>query len=332
MARVSVDKALERALAARKVRRVGKKTAAFLDARETSRRYGGLPREVKHLLALADRWELETAGWKNARYLRAEPDGWAMPAETKAEPLLATVMRRFDWNVFANMQLWEHFAGLVTIAVHQSSGRFSAALFEDDDGKTPVFYIDHETARIEGCVAASVRGFVAAMMGEAKVPEAERRLVLTPEHWDRREDDPTDAYLSPTLPLRCWPRFLSRRADWIVSLLMFGAADARSHLEAPEATCFDVKKEVDDITVNEPLALYWLMRSFLLEERDVFEEAVRLARKHRAPLVRSCAAVVRSRWDEPKADSSLIKARAALASLATPRRPAWSRPYARSQL
>ncbi|HEY2367386.1 MAG TPA: hypothetical protein VGH87_13415, partial [Polyangiaceae bacterium] len=99
-------KGLVSALAARKVPEVTKKTQAFIQSRETEKRYGWVPSEVKDLLEVADEWLIEKAKWKNARYLRAEPGGWEIPAATKGEPLFATFLARFEWNVFGNMQLW----------------------------------------------------------------------------------------------------------------------------------------------------------------------------------------------------------------------------------
>jgi hypothetical protein len=315
---------------ARKVPAVTKSTPAFIKAREMEKRYGWLPHEVKELAKVGDKWLLEKAKWKNARYLRAQPDGWEIPAATKDEPLLATFMRRFDWNVFSNMQLWEHFAGVITIAVHQSDGRFLAGRVERGDGTSPVFYMDHETAHIEGCVSESVRYFVAIQMGnDANLPEDWRRLVLKPESWDRREGE---AYHPRNLRLRHWAPFLAARADWIVAALAFGAKEAKNHLEAPEVGCFDAKTELPLVAANEPLALYWLMRSFLLSERDVFDETAKRASENAPPLVASCIDVLRERWKDPKAESVLVKARKELASVKTPKKPAWPASIARSEL
>jgi hypothetical protein len=233
-------------------------------------------------------------------------------------------MRRFDWNVFSNMQLWEHFAGVVTIAVHDSDGRFLAGRVERDDGTSPVFYMDHETARIEGCVAESVRDFVMIEMGDdANVPKETKKLVLKPESWDRGEGE---GYLPRSLRLREWAPFLAARADWIVAALAFGAGEAKSHLEAPEVRCFDAKVELPLVASSEALALYWLTRSFFLSERDVFEEAANVASADAPPLVASCIDVLRDPGD------ALVKTRAALARLKTPKKPAWPRDLARSDL
>jgi hypothetical protein len=317
-------------LRARKVPAVTKKTKPFIKARETEKRYGWLPSEVKELLKVGDKWLVEKAKWKNARYLRAEPDGWEIPTATKGEPLLGTFMRRFDWNVFSNMQLWEHFAGVMTIAVHESSGRFLAARVERGDGTSPVFYMDHETARIEGCVSDSVRHFVMIEMdNDVNIPEEIRKLVLKPESWDRAEDE---GYLPRDLRLRNWPPFLAARADWIVAALAFGAKEAAHHLAAPEVRCFDAKIELPLVASSEALALYWLMRSFLLSERDVFDETAKRASENAPPLVASCIDVVRERWADPKPESVLVKARDGLARLDTPKKPAWRAGFDRSEL
>lgn len=318
-------------LRARKVPAVTKKTPPFIKARETEKRYGGwLPSEVKELLKIGDKWLLEKAKWKNARYLRAEPGGWEIPAATKGEPLLATFMKRFDWNVFSNMQLWEHFACVTTIAVHQSDGRFLAGRVERGDGTSPVFYMDHETAHIEGCVSDSVAHFVMVQMGnDANMDPEIRELVSKPEPWDRAEGK---GYLPRKLRLRHWSPFLAARADWIVAALAFGAAEAKNHFDAPEVRCFDAKTELPLVRSSEALALYWLMRSFLLSERDVFDEAAKVASDNPPPLVASCIDVLRERWKDAKPDSVLVKARTELARMKTPKKPAWPAAFDRKEL
>jgi hypothetical protein len=301
---------------------VTKKTPPFIKSRETEKRYGWVPDEVKELAKVADKWLLEKAKFKNARYLRAELGGWEIPAANKNEPLLATFMARFDWNVFSNMQLWEHFAGVMTIAIHQSDGRFLAARVQRGDGTSPVFYMDHETAHLEGCVSDSVRHFVMVQMGNDVNMDPEiKKLVLKPEPWDRTEGE---GYLPRSLPLRHWAPFLAARADWIVAALAFGASEAKNHLDAPEVRCFDAKSELPLVSWSEALAMYWLMRSFLLSERDVFDEAAKIASDNPAPLVASSIELLRERWADPKPASSLVKARDGLAKLKTPKRPAWS--------
>jgi hypothetical protein len=317
-------------LRARKVPAVTKATPAFIKARETEKRYGWLPSEVKELFKVADKWLIEKAKWKNAQYLRAGPDGWEIPTVTKGEPLIATFLRRFDWNVFSNMQLWEHFAGVMTIAVHQSDGRFFAGMVERGDGTSPVFYMDHETAHVEGCVSDSVRHFVMIQMDNgANIDPDICKLVLKPEPWDRAEGE---GYLPRNLRLRHWAPFLAARADWIVAALAFGAKEATNHLEAPEVTCFDAKVELPLVASSEALALYWLMRSFLLSERDWFDEAAKVASTNASPLVASCIELLRERWAEPKPESVLVKARDGLARAATPKKPKWASGFDRKDL
>src|SRR2546425_82545 len=72
----------------------------FIPWLETARRYGvTLPRELRELFAIADRFALEDCSWTNARYLRAAPSGWEIPAPKKGETVLHAFHRRFEWNV-----------------------------------------------------------------------------------------------------------------------------------------------------------------------------------------------------------------------------------------
>jgi hypothetical protein len=291
----------------------------FIPSKETARRYGiALPGEVRHLFEIADTWALEDVAWKNATYLRAAPAGWEVPS-ADVDELFATFWQRFEWNVFGNMQLWEHLAGVVCIATHESDGRFYAAMFETDGGDAPVFYMDHETAALVGCVAPCVSSFLRVQMKDDDVPARERKLVAKPEPWDR-EHGSTYLPAAASQPLHEWPPFLACRSEWIIAALCFGAREAAVHLKKPEVTHFDAKNELARLATSAPLALYWLLRAFLLEESDVFGEAEKQAKTNPSPLVQSVAKATRLRWSSRDPKSSLVARRKEVAKLALPRK------------
>ena len=294
---------------------------AFLDSKVTANRYGiPLPAEAQKLFALADEWAIEDVKFASYKYLRAAPQGWEIPGPTAGEPLFATFMRRFEWNAFSNMQLWEHFAGVACVGwVGGGEDRAYVALREHD-GRAPVFVMDHETAELSGCIARSLGNFLRVQCNpkDATVPATERSLVLDPEHRKK--------YLEPEGPLRAWPVFLERRARWIVAALAFGdAREVATHLEAKESKCFDAARELPDAAQNEAIAMYWLLRAFLLGETDHFEAAHKGALSNPSPLVRSAAQITRARWASTDASSRLVQMRTAMKDLSAPRKPNWAR-------
>lgn len=139
-----------------------------------------------------------------------------------------------------------------------------------------------------------------------------------PGIWDRKDGD--GGYLDATVPLVSWPPFLSARADWIVGSIAFGAP---SHLDRPEAHAFDLRKELPLVGSHEPLALYWLLRSYYLGERDVFDEVAPRARPLSA-LARGFAELLDERWSAKPKTSALAKVRGALARRKDlPRKAKW---------
>jgi hypothetical protein len=113
-----------------------------------------------------------------------------------------------------------------------------------------------------------------------------------------------------------WMRF-----EWSV----FSNVQLWEHFAGVVCLCFDAKRELADVAVNEPLALYWLVRAFLLDESDVFGEAERHAMKSLSPLVQSVAAATRRRWDSRDETSGLVMRRKEIAKLGLPRKAKWSK-------
>lgn len=306
-----------------------KKDVAFIASDENARRYGfPLPRDLRELLRLGETWAIEDVRLLNYRYLRVAPDGWELPPP--ADDLLWTVMQRFEWNTFSNMQLWEHLAGLMSIGWDDKDNRWFASTVSES---APVFWIDHEHGAfttgegddrviIGGCVASSLKTFLRVAVGDTKVADPEYTLVRKPSHWDEDELDYLDAE-DAGVPLRAWPPFLAARAEWIIGTILY--QDADSYLDAPAVRCFDAARELPLVSESEPLALYWLLRTFLLRERELFAEAVQEAKKKPTPLVASTIAMLEPKLDEPNdAPGAFARARSVVAGANdAPRTPAW---------
>lgn len=294
---------------------------AYLDAKVTANRYGiPLPTELQALFTVADALAIEDVKLPSYRYLRAAPQGWEIPGPAPGEPLLTTFMRRFEWNAFSNMQLWEHFAGVVCIGWGGGGDDRVYAAMHEHDGAAPVFIMDHETAALDGCISRSVSNYLRTQLDPktAAVPATERSLVLEPEHRNK--------YLPPEGPLRLWPPFLERRSRWIVAALAFGdAKEVAAQLKEAEPRCFDAEGELPDVSKNVPLAMYWLFRTFFLGETDLFDAAHKAAILNPSPLVRSTAQIVKARWASTDATSRLVQMRSAMKDLSPPRKGVWAR-------
>jgi hypothetical protein len=303
-----------------------KSGASFVSSEENARRYGfELPRDLRELFRLADTWAIEDVDLLNYEYLRVTDDGWELPPPD--ENLLWTVMQRFEWNTFSNMQLWEHLAGLVTIGRDDKDNRWFAGTASDS---APVFWIDHEYGAfttgegderviVGGCVASSLKTFLRVTVGDNTVRDPEHTLVRKPSHWDEDELD----YLDPMTPLRAWPPFLAARSEWIIGAILY--QDADSHLDAPAVRCFDAARELPLVSQNEPLALYWLLRTFLLREKELFSAALEEAEKKPTPLVSSAIAMLAPRFSDPNdAPGAMAQARSVIAGAKdAPREAAW---------
>lgn len=153
---------------------------------------------------------------------------------------------------------------------------------------------------------SSLERFLRVQLGdETHVPEREARLIKKPSRWAR---DDGLAYLEREVPLTQWPPFLAARAEWLVSCLRFGTPDK---LQPPEVRAFDFERELPWVERLEPLALYWCLRAFSLDEREVFDAAAPLARKV-SPLASSLADLVEERWSGANSESGLVRTREAL--------------------
>lgn len=298
---------------------------AVIRARTLLARYGfALPRPLESLLEVADAFMLEDAKMPSLRFVRVAPGGWEPPPVVEGEELALTFIKRFDWNTFSNMQLWERFSGTAPLGWDPMENRFAVATTRPD---APVFWLNHETAEIHGAVA-SLEGFLRAQLGMDGVSERERHLSLAPDVWSRDSDGLE--YLGDDGPLTAWPPFLSARADWIVACLKFGQPEGM--LERFEVQAFDLGKERESLGSSEPLALYWLLRSFFLDERDVFDE-VKLRASSASPLAASFARLCEARWSASPETSMMAKVRARLRGDAPRlRKPRWPRNVSRENL
>lgn len=277
----------------------------YVPSAELARRYGfALPPPVRQLLDLADLLMIEDARTRSFRYARIAPGGWDLPPPQAGSSQAQAVCQRFAWNTFSNLQLWEHFAGCLTIGSDRGDNRLVAATVDD---AAPVFWLDHETAELHGAIAPGLEPFLRVQLGQARAASAHHRALIIAPDTDARAEDGR-AYLPRTGPLRAWPPFLSARADWMVAALAFGRLE-RLH-QRPEATAFDLERERSWLSRSEPIALAWLTRAFLLGLRDVFEEVVGAAAAA-SPLAASFAALYDERWSDPASDAPLARARAA---------------------
>ncbi len=300
--------------------KLDKKRGPFVTSKDNVRRYGfALPAPIVALLELADVYLIEDLAPRmpTFRYLRVAPGGWELPIPEKGTPYAVTVARRFDWNTFSNMQLWEHLAGTMSLGWDRGDNRY---MVSTQSAGAPVFWMDHETAEMTNAVASSLENFLRVQVGddEGVVPEPERVLVRAPEIWDREKHD--DSYLEPTVPLTSWPPFLSARADWLVGCVAFGSPE---RLGRDEAFAFDLDEELPLVGSREPLALYWMLRAYYLGEREVFDEVAPRASEV-SPLARSFAEVIEERWDASPEVSKMSAVRAALAKRKDlPRKAKW---------
>lgn len=305
--------------------KLDKKWGPFLKSDENVRRYGfALPKGLVDLLALADRYLIEDLSEKmpSFRYLRVAPGGWEMPEAAKGATLIDTVVTRFDWNTFSNMQLWEHFAGTMSLGWDPGDNRYMVATTYD---AAPVFWMDHETAEMAGCVASSLENFLRVQTGDdERVPKNERALSRQPSHWERDNDKLAYLGLPEGVPLTAWPPFLSARADWLVAMMAFGGPE--SMLEKPEVGCFDLARELPFLAAREPLALYWTLRAHFLDERDVFDQVAPRA-KEASPLAASLVEMLDARWKAPSAKRALLKKRKD-----APRTAKWPKGLSRDRL
>lgn len=286
----------------------------FVGAEDNTRRYGfPFPGDLAELFRLADTWALEDAEFTNYTYLRVAPKGWELPRAVEGQPLLWTVMRRFEWNTFSNLQLWEHLAGLVSIGWDDGDNRFLASTVS---AHAPVFWLDHEYAAftsddrvVGGCVASSLERFLHAATGDEGAREPERTLLQQAGHFESGTD-----FLDPMVPLLQWPPFLAARSEWLIGAILHGAP--REHLVAPGVRFFDAERELPLVAKNEPLALYWLLRTFLLREEELFAAATAEARRLGTPLVTSAVAMLEPKLsDTDDAPGALANARKVLATM-----------------
>lgn len=281
---------------------------AFLSSTENQRRYGfSLPDELRDLLRLADDWALEEVPTRTFRYYRAVAQGWHLPLDSAYLPLFHGVFAVYrGTSAFGNLQVWEHLGGLLTIGSDYDDNRYFAATTRDP---APVFKMSHEAERcgLDWCVAVSLDEFLERefQVSQAGMPIGRRRRSATHIH---RSDG----------PLVTWPPFLIARSGWLLDAVAWGRPGA-----APaEAAFFDFDAELPQLASNEPLALHWLLRAFLIEERVVFDRVLDNTDPGLSPLVASARDVLSSEWLLGPTESRFTIAREALRTTAEiPREP-----------
>lgn len=262
----------------------------FVESKELARRYGvPLPAGLLELWRLADERMIERVRLSGFRYVRVAPGGWEPPETSETWPFFGGTLQRFEWNTFSNMQLLERLAGLAPLGWDAGEHRLEVATCHPD---APVFWLNHETADLleAGCVAHSLDRFLRVHYGdEAGLTPQEVALARDGSSWTRETDG--YAYLPARGPLRQWPPFLWARHAWLVAELCLGSA--REHLEDPEVFAYDFSAEQPLLSQSEPLALYWLLRSLVLDDAPTLERASQLTVEHPSPLVRAVSRFVR---------------------------------------
>ena len=97
---------------------------------------------------------------------------------------------------------------------------------------------------------------------------------------------------------------------------------------------FDLARELPFIAGNEPLALYWAARAFLLEERDVFDE-ISASASAASPLAASFVERLDARWKAKpeRNERSMVATRALLRrEKNAPRKAKWDKKHPRDAL
>lgn len=294
----------------------------FIPSAENIRRYGfRLPQSVVGLLELADRYMIEDVTTPSFKYLRVSPGGWEMPGEKPGEELAITVAHRFEeWNTSSNLQLWEHLAGVMSLGRDKADNRYVVATTRET---APVFLLDRETCTLHdgALVAPSLEMFLRAQFGDGEAGDLERQQRITNQ---------PSAETSRSGPLTTWPPFLAARSGWLASCMMFG--EPGDFWKSPDACAFDLATELPVIHKREPLALYWILRSFYLDEKDVFQEVKESASKA-SPLAASWARVCETRWNRAPSESMMIKVREKLRpEAARLRTPSWRKDRSKTEL
>lgn len=281
----------------------------FVESGDLAGRYGfALPADLLELWRLADQHGFEQVDLGGFRYVRVAPGGWEPPATTETYRYFAATVQRFEWNTFSNLQLLERLAGLAPLGWDQGDDRLEVATCDPD---APVFWLDHETADLlqAGCVAHSLDAFLRIRAGSDSGHSAqELALARDGSNWARATDG--HAYLPCRGPLHEWPPFLWARHAWVVAELSFGSA--REQLARPEVHVHDFSVEQSLLSGSEPLALYWPLRSVILDDQPTLATAVQLTTTHVSPLVRAVSRFVRETPTlEPDGLFAAARARAA---------------------
>jgi hypothetical protein len=233
-------------------------TRPFMTSAELRRRNGfPLPSDVVHLLTAADTFRLERARTKNFKYLRLTLQGWELPENTEYLPLAHAVFARFKGpSAFGNLQIWEHLGGLITIGTDNKDNRFFASTLSTSEDSV-VFWMNHEAEKcgLNQVTARTLSSFLSYQFGNSSSPKKE--ALRNPLQYKNSFED-----------LLNWPPFLIARSEWMLQLIAFSRI---SNIE-PAAFTSDFDMEKRFFPQSEPLVLYWLLRSFLMDDKDGFLE------------------------------------------------------------
>ena len=170
--------------------------------------------------------------------------------------------------------------------------------------EAPVFWMDHEAERpgLHFFVANSLALFLKQQTGIAPVTKDQRP--------NRKSKYNTYEKLCESISEArwTWPPFLLGRSEWLLDLIAFGAP-----VEIPsDLFAADFASEATHLADNEPLILHWLIRSFVTEQREQFQEVSKHCKEDVSPLIKSAVEVLESEWDEEDGASRFTRARAEL--------------------
>lgn len=151
------------------------KYGSYLSSAEILRRYGNqiIPEDVLAVLKIADIWSLENAKTKNFRYLRLVAQGWELFEDTPYLPLIHALFSKFRGvSAFGNLQIWEHFGGLMTIGTDKEDNRYFVSSIDD---QSSVFWMNHESESpgLNRWVCQNFSSFIKFQLG-CNLPELDR--------------------------------------------------------------------------------------------------------------------------------------------------------------
>ena len=229
---------------------------------------------------------------------------WGLPPIASSVPLFHALFAPFSGiGAFSNLLIWEHLGGLMTLGTDASGNRYFVATNHPD---APVFWMDHEAERpgLHFLVANSLALFLKQETGMEPVKKGDRP--------NRKSQYNSYEKLCESISENrwTWPPFLLGRSEWLLDLIAFGAP-----VEIPSGFfAADFAAEAIHLAGNEPLILHWLIRSFVTEQQEQFQEVRKYCREDVSPLIKSAVEVLESEWNEEDGTSRFTRARAELRS------------------